>query len=82
MASKGAANGGVDTYNGHKQYWVGGLTDKLVDGHEELAGFGEKRGAGGLEGSDLRWRRGTTRATTTTEGTLRRGGHDALGLCC
>ena len=46
MASKGAANGGVDMYDGYKQDWVGGLTDKLVDGHEELAGFGEKRGAG------------------------------------
>ena len=69
-------------YHGHKQDRVGVLTDKLVDGHEELAGFGEKRGAGGLEGSDLRWRQGTTRARTTTKGTLRRGGQDALGLCC
>ena len=69
-------------YDGHKECWAGCLTDELVDGHEELAGFGEKRGAGVLEGSDLRWRRGTTRATTTTEGTLRRGGQDALGLCC
>ena len=51
-------------YDGYKEDWVGGLTDKLVDGHEKLAGFGEKRGAGGLEGSDLRWRRVTTRATT------------------
>ena len=68
-------------YNGYKQCGVGGLTDELVDGHEKLAGFGEKRGAGGLEGSDLRWRRGTTRATTTTGGTLQRGGK-APGLCC
>ena len=81
MASKGAANGGVDMYVGYKEDGVGGLTEELVDGHEKLAGFGEKRGAGGLEGSDLRWRRGTTRATTTTGGTLRRG-DDALGLCC
>ena len=69
-------------YDGYKQDWVGGLIDKLVDEHEKLAGFGEKRCAGGLEGLDLRWRRGTTRSTTTTEGTLRRGGQDALGLCC
>ena len=61
---------GVDMYDGYKEDWVGCLTDKLVDGHEGLAGFGEKRGAGGLEGSDLHWRRGTTRSTTTTEETL------------
>ena len=47
-------------YDGYKQDWVGGLTDE----HGKLAGFGEKRGAGGLEGLDLYWRRGTTRATT------------------
>ena len=56
-------------YYGYKEDWMGSLTDKLVDGHEKLARFGEKRGAGGLEGSGLRWRRGTTRATTT-EGTM------------
>ena len=46
-----------------KNDWVGCLADKLVDGHEELAG-GEKRGAEGRDGLDLHWRRGTTRATT------------------
>ena len=68
-------------FYGHKECWAGCLTGELVEGHEKLAGFGEKRGAGGLGrlGPALApWY--DARATTTT-GSARRD-YDSLGLCC
>ena len=80
-AARGAANEGVHMYYGHKQDRVGVLTDKLVDGHERLAGAWREKGCWGPGRLGPALAPGYDARDDDDRGTLRRG-DDAPGLCC